>query len=62
MSICFDTRKENYNNIKAGTHLYDLTVRPQLLKRKTNEKYYDLIYKFYKMTGIPVCKLGDINK
>jgi len=61
MSICFDTRKENYNNIKAGTHLYDLTVRPQLLKRKTNEKYYDLIYKFYKMTGIPAVLNTSLN-
>ena len=45
----FDTKKDFVQNIKAGTHPYDLTVRPQILKKESNEKYYNLINSFYKI-------------
>ena len=61
MTIAFDTKKDFIKNIKAGAHPYDLTVRPQILQKKNNEKYYNLINHFYKMTGIPAVLNTSLN-
>ncbi|MFD0749641.1 carbamoyltransferase C-terminal domain-containing protein [Mucilaginibacter calamicampi] len=53
MTIGFETRAENYERIKAGTHPYDRTCRPQILRKEANPEYYDLINEFYKLTGTP---------
>lgn len=54
MTIGFETNEnDNYNKIKAGTHPYDRTCRPQILTNEANPEYYDLINEFYKITGIP---------
>lgn len=53
MTIGFETSDKNYNKIKAGTHPYDRTCRPQILKEEANPQYYDLIKSFYDVTGIP---------
>jgi carbamoyltransferase len=52
MAIAMDTKKEHLSEIKAGTHPYDETVRPQILMRAQNPEYYDLITEFSKLTGI----------
>jgi carbamoyltransferase len=54
MTIGFETfDNEEYKKIKAGTHPYDRTCRPQILKKEANPNYYDIINEFYKLTGIP---------
>lgn len=54
MTIGFETMdNEEYKRIKAGTHPYDRTCRPQILKKEANPEYYDLINEFYKITGTP---------
>ncbi len=52
MAIAMDTKKEFLKDIKAGTHPYDETIRPQILTKEQNEDYYDLIEEFSKITGI----------
>lgn len=52
MAIAMDTKKEFLHEIKAGTHPYDETIRPQILTKAQNESYYDLIEKFSHITGI----------
>ena len=52
MAVAMDTKKEFLKDIKAGTHPYDETIRPQILTKEQNEGYYDLIEKFSKLTGI----------
>ena len=54
MTIGFETfENEEYKKIKAGTHPYDRTCRPQILIKEANPEYYDIINEFYKITGIP---------
>jgi carbamoyltransferase len=53
MTIGFETRDENYDLIKAGTHPYDRTCRPQILEKEANPQYHSLISSFYKLTNIP---------
>lgn len=54
MTIGFETfDNDKYKSIKAGTHPYDRTCRPQILKKEANPEYYDLINEFYNITGIP---------
>ncbi len=52
MAVAMDTKKEFLGEIKAGTHPYDETIRPQILTKDQNPGYYDLIEKFSKLTGI----------
>ena len=61
MTMGFDTIKKNLKFIMSGTHPYDETVRPQILEKEFNPKYYDLIYRFYKRTKIPALLNTSLN-
>lgn len=52
MTMVFET-KDGKNKIPAAIHQADETARPQLLKKEVNLDLWELIYKFYKKTGIP---------
>jgi len=51
MIMTFDTH-DAADEIKGGIHPYDRTVRPQLVTRKHNPSYWDLLNEFKKITGI----------
>ena len=52
MSVAMDTKKDFLSDIKAGTHAYDESIRPQILTKDQNPEYYDLINEFSKITNI----------
>lgn len=51
MILTFDTT-ERVNDIKAGTHPYDNTIRPQVVSKAHNERYHRLISEFRNLMGI----------
>lgn len=53
MSIAFDTVAKKRNNIIAALHPIDNTARPQVVNKKNNIEFYNLIYEFYKISNIP---------
>ena len=61
MTIAFNSTELGKEHLKAAIHQYDLTVRPQILKRKFNPKYYDLIKAFHKITGIGAMLNTSLN-
>ena len=61
MTIAFDTFENNVDKIKAGTHPYDGTVRPQFVNKDDQGTYYDLIKMFYKKTKIPALLNTSFN-
>ena len=61
MTMSFDTKKNNFNKIKAGCHPYDRTVRPQILDKASNPNYYSIIKNFSKITGIPALLNTSLN-
>ena len=61
MTIGFDTISKNLKKIKSGTHPYDGSVRPQILDKQKNIKYYEIIESFYKITGIPAVLNTSLN-
>jgi len=61
MTIGFETKDENYDLIKAGTHPYDRTCRPQILEKEANPQYHSLISAFYKKTQIPALLNTSLN-
>ncbi len=61
MTIGFDTVPKYYNDIKNGTHPYDKTVRPQILKKSMNIEYFSIINNFYKLTKIPALLNTSLN-
>ena len=61
MTIAFNANEKKIDLIKAGTHPYDNTVRPQMLKKNKNENYYNIINEFYKLTNIPAVLNTSLN-
>ena len=61
MTMSFDTKKNNFDKIKAGCHPYDKTVRPQILDKASNPNYYSIISNFSKKTGIPALLNTSLN-
>lgn len=60
MITSFDVRPERWNEIPAVVHV-DGTVRPQVVDRSVNEKYWRLIHRFGQITGIPVILNTSMN-
>lgn len=52
MTTSLDSTKLGKKYIPAALHPFDKTARPQLITKKLNSEYYDLIKKFKKKTGI----------
>ena len=53
-------RHEVRNKVPAVVH-EDGTGRLQSVKREWNETYYDLIYAFYRQTGVPILLNTSFN-
>ena len=60
MTIGFDT-VNGKEKIPAAIHSADSTVRPMILKQDYNPKIWELVYLFYKKTGIPVLLNTSFN-
>ncbi len=52
MIMTYDTKKVAQTEITGGIHPYDKTVRPQVVTKKHNMDYWNLIKEFKKLTGI----------
>jgi carbamoyltransferase len=61
MTLAFDTKAENYNDIVAGTHPYDRTVRPQIASKNDVPSFHALISAFYDVSGIPALLNTSFN-
>jgi carbamoyltransferase len=60
MILSFDTT-ENIDEIKAGTHPYDNTVRPHVISKSHNPEYHRLIAEFEKRSGIGAILNSSFN-
>ena len=60
MSISFNVNKKMKKIIKGVVHV-DNTVRPQILKKEINPRYYNLIDNFRKLSGIPMMLNTSLN-
>jgi carbamoyltransferase len=52
MSIAFESTDLARDHLKSAIHPYDYTVRPQILSKDQNLKYFELIQEFENITGI----------
>jgi len=52
MLITFEATEKAKKDLPAAMHPYDETTRPQIVTKKFNPEYYDLIERFSKKTGI----------
>ena len=60
MASSFKANEINKNRIPAVVHV-DGTLRPQLVSKKINSRYYDLIEEFYKLTDVPILLNTSFN-
>jgi carbamoyltransferase len=61
MEKVFKIRAERRAEIPAVTHV-DGSGRLQSVNRETNPRYYDLIQRFYKKTGVPIILNTSLNE
>jgi carbamoyltransferase len=61
MTISFNARLENYQQIEAGTHPYDKTVRPQFVSKEHAPQYHQLISEYCKLSGVPALLNTSFN-
>lgn len=52
MILSFETKSRAHEELINGMHQYDLTVRPQIVKKQHNPSYYEIISHFQKLTKI----------
>ena len=52
MILAFNSKEKAKKDLAAAMHPYDYTLRPQILEKETNEKYYKIIKIFEEMTGM----------
>ncbi|MEK6825991.1 MAG: carbamoyltransferase C-terminal domain-containing protein [Nanoarchaeota archaeon] len=51
MALTFDSMPLAQKQLPAAMHPYDFTIRPQIVTKKFNKEYYELIEHFSKLTG-----------
>jgi len=61
MTISFDVKKKYFEKIPAAIHPFDKTCRPQIVSKKINPDYYDLIKEFKKISKIGVLLNTSFN-
>ncbi len=61
MSEVYPVKFEKQKILPAITHV-DGTGRLQTVKKQDNERYYDLIFKFYQLTSVPVILNTSFNE
>ena len=61
MTMAFDLKDEYSKIIHAAIHPADKSVRPQMLKRKNNPEYYDILQAFKENTGLGVLLNTSFN-
>lgn len=52
MTVCYVCSKKAKDQVAGVVHV-DSTARPQIINKKHNRLYYDLLNEYYKLTGIP---------
>lgn len=60
MIIALPVRKGKINRIPAAVHV-DGSTRPQIVSKKDNLIFHNLIHEFYKLTGIPLVMNTSLN-
>ncbi|MBU1912334.1 MAG: carbamoyl transferase, partial [Candidatus Omnitrophica bacterium] len=60
MSFVYNVLEEKRKIVPSITHV-DNTARVQTVKKEDNPRYYDLIQKFKKITGIPMVLNTSFN-
>ena len=61
MTMAFDLKEKFLNSIPAAIHPSDKSVRPQMLKRKNNPEYYDVLDAFKDISGLGVLLNTSFN-
>ena len=61
MTLSFDTTSLGKKELAAAIHPKDFTIRPQEVTKEACKKYYGLIKKFKKLTGIGALLNTSLN-
>jgi len=52
MIMAFPTKSKAHSDLIAALHPYDLTCRPQVVRKDWNPGYYQILKAFERLTGV----------
>ena len=61
MTLCYEVSKEWKDQLPAVIQILDGSARPQVVKKRTNEIYYNIIEEYRKISGMPVVLNTSFN-
>jgi len=61
MTLCFNTKDEWVEKIPSVIQKTDKSARPQVLNKKTNLKYWELLNEYYSISGVPLLLNTSFN-
>ena len=61
MSMAFETTSKGKECLQAAIHPADFTARPQMLRKKDNKDYYEIINEFKNLTGVGALLNTSLN-
>lgn len=61
MTICYNTKDEWIEKLPSVIQKSDRTARPQIIDKKTNKRYWEVVNEYQKMTNIPVLLNTSFN-
>jgi carbamoyltransferase len=61
MTLCYDTRDEWIEKIPAVIQKSDKTARPQIVVKNKLPKFWEILNKYYEISGIPVLLNTSFN-
>ena len=61
MTICYSTRESWIDKIPAVIQKSDKTARPQIVVKNKNQKFWEILNSYYKISGIPVLLNTSFN-
>jgi carbamoyltransferase len=61
MTVCYTTKEEWIDKIPAVIQKTDKTARPQVITKKNNNRFWNLMKNYYELSGIPAVLNTSFN-
>jgi carbamoyltransferase len=61
MTICYPTKEKWINKIPAVIQKSDKTARPQVVKKEKLPEFWEILYEYYQISGIPLLLNTSFN-
>jgi len=61
MTMCYNVKDKWLDKIPAVINTFDNTARPQIVNKKRNKHFYNILYNYYELSGVPALMNTSFN-